>query len=327
MSKYTTELRYILEDAAGYDSSQGYETIPEIIEKARTKIFDFDFPIFDENYRVPLETKILKHFYTREIGAETVALWKFWLDTRMNEIMPFYNQLYNSELIKFNPLYDTDITTDHSSDFSSQTDGESNGEILRKGSGTRDRNEKETTDIDKIGETSNKQDTTDTLSATDTGSGTSSTTGSAQNQTDAWKYYSDTPQGGINGLESLTYLTNATHDTGESTDETQSDTETTDSRTKSETKTGKITGSGDTEENTDILRELTAHEGSEDTETTTSKDTNTGTVKNLEQYLEHITGKRSGMSYSKMLMEFRETFLNIDMDIIHALDDLFLNLW
>lgn len=327
MSKYTTELRFILEDAAGYDSSQGYETIPEIIEKARPKIFDFDFPIFDENYRVPLETKILKHFYTREIGAETVALWKFWLDTRLNEIMPFYNQLYNSELIKFNPLYDTDITTDHTSDYSSQTDGESNGEILRKGSGTRDRAEKETTDIDKTGKESHKQDTTDTSSGTESGTGTSSTTGSAENQTDAWKYYSDTPQGGINGLESLTYLTNATHDTGESTDSTQSDTETTDSRTKSESKTGKITGSENTEENTDILRELTAHEGSEDTETTTSKDTNTGTVKNLEQYLEHITGKRSGLSYSKMLMEFRETFLNIDMDIIHALDDLFLNLW
>lgn len=327
MSKYTTELRFILEDAAGYDSSQGYETIPDIIEKARPKIFDFDFPIFDENYRVPLETKILKHFYTREIGAETVALWKFWLDTRMNEIMPFYNQLYNSELIKFNPLYDTDITTDHTNDFSSQTDGESNGEILRKGSGTKDRNEKETTDIDKTGKESNLQDTTDTSSGTETGTGTSSTTSSAENQTDAWKYYSDTPQGGINGLESLTYLTNATHDTGKSTDSTQSDTETTDSRTKSDTKTGKITGSENTEENTDIVRELTAHEGSEDTETTTSKDTNTGTVKNLEQYLEHITGKRSGLSYSKMLMEFRETFLNIDMDIIHALDDLFLNLW
>lgn len=327
MSKYTTELRFILEEAAGYDASQGYSTIPEIIEKARTKIFDFDFPIFDENYRATLETKILKHFYTREIGAETVALWKFWLDTRMNEIMPFYNQLYNSELIKFNPLYDTDITTDHRSDFSSQTDGESNGEILRKGSGTRDRTEKETTDIDKTGETSNEQGTTDTVTGTESGSGTSSTTGSAQNQTDAWKYYSDTPQGGINGLETLTYLTNATHDTGESSDETQSDTETSDSRTKSETKTGTITGSGDSAENTDILRELTAHEASDDTETTTSKDTNTGTIKNLEQYLEHITGKRSGLSYSKMLMEFRETFLNIDMDIIHALDDLFLNLW
>lgn len=327
MSKYTTELRFILEEAAGYDASQGYATIPEIIEKARPKIFDFDFPIFDENYRVPLETKILKHFYTREIGAETVALWKFWLDTRLNEIMPFYNQLYKSELIKFNPLYDTDITTDHRSDFSSQTDGESNGEILRKGSGAKDRTEKETTDIDKTGETSNTQDTTDTLTGTESGSGSSSTTGSAQNHTDAWKYYSDTPQGGVNGLESLTYLTNATHDTGQSNDVTQSDTETTDSRTKSETKTGKITGSGDNTEQTNIIRDLIGHEETEDSETTTSKDTNTGTVKNLEQYLEHITGKRSGLSYSKMLMEFRETFLNIDMDIIHALDDLFLNLW
>ena len=82
--------------------------------------FDFglkSYPIFDENYRVVLEKKILKHYYTREIGAETYGLWKLWLDARLNEIMPYYNQLYKSELIEFNPLENVKQNEVFKSDF------------------------------------------------------------------------------------------------------------------------------------------------------------------------------------------------------------------
>lgn len=112
MSKYTTELRFICETYAGQTESSGYASITETIEKARPKVFDFSFPIFDETYRPVLETKILKHFYTREISEETVGLWKLRLDTKLNEIMPYFNKLYESELIQFNPLYMTDLHTD-----------------------------------------------------------------------------------------------------------------------------------------------------------------------------------------------------------------------
>ena len=87
MSKYTTELRYICEMYAGGES-KGYSDVNKVIQAAIPKVFDFDFPIFDEAYRNVLCTKILKHYYTREIAAETVGLWKLWLDTKMNEIMP-----------------------------------------------------------------------------------------------------------------------------------------------------------------------------------------------------------------------------------------------
>ena len=63
---------------------------------------------------MPLEIKILMHFYTREIGEETFGLWQLRLCDRLNVIMPYYNQLYKSELIKFNPMYDVDLTTEHS---------------------------------------------------------------------------------------------------------------------------------------------------------------------------------------------------------------------
>ena len=81
------------------------------MQQSRSKIFSFDYPIFDETYRGVIETKILKHYYTREIGLETVGLWLHKLDVKMNEIMPYYNQLYKSCLLEFNPFYNTDLTT------------------------------------------------------------------------------------------------------------------------------------------------------------------------------------------------------------------------
>lgn len=116
MSMYTTELRYICESYAGLTESAGYNNIENVIKKALPKIFDFDFPIFDENYRAVIETKIIKHYYTREISEETVGLWKLRLNTKMNEIIPYYNQLYKAWSVDFNPLYDTDITTEHTLD-------------------------------------------------------------------------------------------------------------------------------------------------------------------------------------------------------------------
>ena len=62
MSSYTTEIRFICEELSGFNESKGYADIEEIISLARPKIFDFNYPIFDENYKSVLETKILKHF-------------------------------------------------------------------------------------------------------------------------------------------------------------------------------------------------------------------------------------------------------------------------
>lgn len=125
MSKYTTEIRFICETLSGLDESTDGASVEEIISSARTKVFDFEFPIFDTEYLPVLETKILKHYYTREIGLETYGLWKLKLNTKLNEIMPYYNKLYFSELLEFNPLWDTDYTRDGSESLS-QSESTSN---------------------------------------------------------------------------------------------------------------------------------------------------------------------------------------------------------
>lgn len=60
--------------------------------------FDFqldEYPIFDENYRETLNHNILYHYYENEIGFETAPLFRFYLKQKLNEIMPYYNELYN----------------------------------------------------------------------------------------------------------------------------------------------------------------------------------------------------------------------------------------
>lgn len=110
MSKYTTEVRWICENYAGVDSLTTYSNINEIISTALPQIFDFDFPIFEEEYRTTLCTKIIKHYYTREIGFETVGLWKFKLETKLNEIMPYYNNIYNMKISEISLSNNVDIT-------------------------------------------------------------------------------------------------------------------------------------------------------------------------------------------------------------------------
>lgn len=115
-------------------------TIRNLIENN----FDFkmnEYPIFDENYRGILNQKILNHYYENEIGFETAPLFRFYLNQKLNEIMPYYNDLYKlqTDLIKNNKLLDNtnlneslegNNTTATSSTSNSTNNGESNNKNL-----------------------------------------------------------------------------------------------------------------------------------------------------------------------------------------------------
>lgn len=92
MSKYTTELRFYLETLAGLEEST--DDIAKVLSESWAKVFDFDFPIYNESHREELCKKILMHYYFREIGMETIGAWKIKLHSNMLEIMPYYNKLY-----------------------------------------------------------------------------------------------------------------------------------------------------------------------------------------------------------------------------------------
>ena len=106
--------------------------------------FDFQmtsYPIFDENYRDTLNQNILHHYYENEIGFETAPLFRFYLNQKLNEIMPYYNELYKvqKKLINENLLLNNvnltenlqgSNTTQSSSTSNSTNTGTSNSKNL-----------------------------------------------------------------------------------------------------------------------------------------------------------------------------------------------------
>lgn len=128
MSRYTIELRYLIE--GNYDLGLK------------------DYPIFDETYREQLNNKIIQHYYFREIGFETEALFKNRLNQKMNEIMPYYNQMYESSKLKIDPLSTIDLEEVFSR--KSKTTGEGTSSTSGTGNNTNNFNSTDTTDYGKI---------------------------------------------------------------------------------------------------------------------------------------------------------------------------------
>lgn len=263
MSKYTTELRLICETEIGIDIPLGYNHVDKVIELARPKIFDFDYPIFDENYKSVIETKFIKHYYMREICAETYGRWKLFLNDKMNIIMPYYNSLYKSALLKFDPLHDVDLTISRNKNTMGNNSGNTNTEQQINNKQNTDRNI--------------NTDTTNAFNGKET------------------ERFSDTPQGGLNDIENNGYLTNAT-----------------------------ITDTDNTENRNTTTTENTNNTGNSETNTNTNT---SGSYKDTEEYIETLKGKNVGSSFSKLLLEYRETLINIDEQILDDLGDLFIDLW
>lgn len=92
MSNYTIQLRFICETLCGLKSSTSDYT--EVIENSYTKLFDSDIQCYNANYTSTLLKKIINHFYFREVSAETMGQFRFYLNQKMREIMPRYNELY-----------------------------------------------------------------------------------------------------------------------------------------------------------------------------------------------------------------------------------------
>ena len=175
MSKYTTELRYICESKAGRtESADDYE---EVIDESYDQIIHPDVQLYDPAYEPVLYKKIIKHYYFDEIAHETVGRFIMRLNLKLEEILPYYNKLYESALLQFNPLYDVDYTR----------------------TGTKEDNG------------TNSATRTDNLNTLRTDALNQQRTDNLQNsaQSESMDLYSDTPEGELTGVNNASYLTNA----------------------------------------------------------------------------------------------------------------------
>ena len=79
MSKYTLELRYIYEDE-------------------NFNLFDFPYNLYDNDLKPWFEEKFYQHFMFYEIGFDTIGMFKQRLMSKLNDIFPYYKQLYETEI-------------------------------------------------------------------------------------------------------------------------------------------------------------------------------------------------------------------------------------
>lgn len=387
MSNYTTQIRYICESLAGYQTSQDFSAVQEIIKKSAPLIFDFPWPIYKESHRQELEEKILTYYYTREIGMEVFGAWKLKLMAKLQAIMPYYNELYKSVDIDFDIFDDvnytttTDMTRDSTSNDSSTDTRTDNLSESSTGTDKRTDNLTETVDRDVdtndtmthsmthagdnsvTGTTTDKHTGTDkALTAQDVDHSTNSTTTRTPNlstkDTGDNKFLeSDTPQGGLTGLDNNDYLTNyrkeirgttTTHTGTEKVvvdsslnDNGTTQTETTYNSTNTVTikndgtdnyeDTGRDTKTGTTTDNATRKNTGTVDSSSKNTRT------NTGTVDNEHEGNSHglqkdngtvtVKGKMGTTSYMQLIKQYRDNILNIDYMIIQELEPLFMGIW
>lgn len=213
--------------------------INELLENGFSLGLD-QYPIFDEDYREELNAKIVNHYRFREICCSSPARFKYFLNVKMDEIMPLYNQRYNSAKITFNPLYTKDITQNATRHNTGSVTGNNTATI----------------------------ETDDTRNNT----GTNITKDKTQ----------DTPMGNVDITEN-NYLTGVHTIT-----ETPDNTETLHSSVNNTAETGSNSSMNDTMEDS-------------------------------------ISGF-DGISASELIKQYRETFLNIDMEVINSLGELFFGL-
>lgn len=119
-AKYTVVLKTLLDD----------ENVKPLIDKAMSS-----YPLYEGTtpttyYMIPkrdeLNKKILNYYKYREIGFETIGRFLDELEISLNEIMPYYNQLYKSIDI-LNSVEDPFGNVDIVETFEEETSGKSRG--------------------------------------------------------------------------------------------------------------------------------------------------------------------------------------------------------
>lgn len=132
MSKYTIELRELF-TTAKYD--------PPLYTRTQVEGFFKDYELTDylteDQIDVITETgvwskdrlarKIVDHYYMRELGQETIGLWKHYVKVTMQELMEEYLPLIYSSAITYDPLVNVNYTESFSRTASNSGSADSSG--------------------------------------------------------------------------------------------------------------------------------------------------------------------------------------------------------
>lgn len=341
MATETLQLRTYIENFTLLEANQ--ETgIPysmeERIEIGRKQLFDFDYPFFDEDYKPIFERNFIEYYYTREIGFETMGLFKLRLRSWLRRNMSYYNQLWESTEIVFDPLENSRRTIKSLKE--TLTD--------RKDDTLKDVLDKNKTDIDSTSTTQSQMDSESVSSGTTLTNTTSSTEESSNSQIDDSgsidtttsgenfnrELSSDTPDSRLqmttnaDGSGVIEYASNIQENKG--TDSQTSNQES--DNTQTQTQSGKTDTGGQSQSQTDgtvtddssSQTESVAQQGQNFEGTRAETGNLQSNISDVEDYFYETSGKLGVTTYSSMMMQYRESLINIEQMVLDAMQELFL---
>lgn len=101
------------------------------IVRSNIDIFPKEYNFYNEENKKAFEEKFIRHFFFREIGFETVERFKFHLETKLNEIYPYYSHLYKTSIYDYNPILNYDVDEE----ITREVEGTSSMNASSRGSG------------------------------------------------------------------------------------------------------------------------------------------------------------------------------------------------
>lgn len=292
------------------------------IEIGRKELFDFDYPFYDETKRQEFETHFIKHFYLRELGASTQSLFKFRLEDYLNLNMPYWNHMFQSELLNFPVFEDFDytISEDEKRSKASQTDTDV---IRNKNTATETdatKNKISAVDTDTTKDTTNNQ--TQTLD--ESINNQSDTTGTSNEDNFHRNIFTDTPAKDLQitaNDDGTGIITTA------STLEEDKDTKKSDS-VGSQTDVNKKDQQIDTtitEKETKAVNTDKTENETRNIDTGVVEDETQGVNTDLTEQQEKendkvFKGKKGNTDYADLLQKYRSTFMRIERDIFEEIN-------
>ncbi len=127
MSKYTIELRNLL--------------------NSNFVLFDFEYSFLDDENKKKLEDAFIKHFYFKEIGFETPARFKHYVNIVFTEKLPYYEMLLKTSLIEYDIKNNYDMTENLTKDTSNSINSETTTELTNTESLSNSINSETTTEL------------------------------------------------------------------------------------------------------------------------------------------------------------------------------------
>ena len=184
----------------------------EMLDNPLTPIFNFNYEFYCDDLEVKkkFEEKFINHYWLHEIGCETPARWNQMLKSRLNLIMPYYRQLYQTELASQNINFL--LNKDLRETFIREIDTENQ----LSGTNTTNQNSSGTNSFSQTGSTNS----TNSMSQSASSSSTNST---EQNGTTTNTHKESAINDGV-AMATLSdgYLTGTSSDTGTSTNDSTS---------------------------------------------------------------------------------------------------------